>query len=42
VSPPYYALGTKGGALFQTTFARSLPPPTSQLSEPPLAFAYAY
>ena len=37
-----YAIGAKDGALLQTTFARSLPPPTSELSEPPLAFAYAY
>jgi hypothetical protein len=42
VSLPCYALGAKDGGIFQTTFARSLPPPTSLLSERPLAFAYAY
>jgi hypothetical protein len=40
MSPPYYALGAKDGARFQTTCARSLPPPTSQLSERRLAFGY--
>jgi hypothetical protein len=41
MNPPYYALGAKDGAFFQTTFAWSLPPPTSRLSEQRLAFAYA-